>query len=92
MDNLSEYRAGTNPLLKTSLLYLTVQGFTANQELVMAFEAVPNHSYIVERRTSLELPWSIFMTVQPSPTPRTIQFMGRPDSHLQSFYRVVTAP
>jgi hypothetical protein len=92
MDNLSEYRAGTDPLLKSSLLHLTVQGFTVNQDLVMAFEAVPNHSYTVERRTSLDLPWSTFVTVPLSPTARVVQFMDRPDTYWQSFYRVVTAP
>jgi hypothetical protein len=92
MDNLSEYRAGTNPLLETSVLYLSVQGFTVNQDLIMTFEAMPNHSYTVERRTSLDLPWSTFMTVPPSSTPRIVQFMDRPDTYWQSFYRVVTAP
>jgi hypothetical protein len=92
MDNLSEYRAGTDPLLKSSLLYLTVQGFTVDQDLVMTFEAMPNHSYTVERRTSLDLPWATFMNVSPSPTARTVQVTDRPDAYWQSFYRVVTAP
>jgi hypothetical protein len=88
MNNLQEYRAGTNP--RDSQSRLEIAAIAVNEDVVLTFQAVSNRLYTVEFTDSLGAPWQSLTVVALRPTNHTATVTDAP-LRTNRFYRLQTS-
>ena len=88
MTNLQEYWAGTSPTNADSALRLFA---TSANGLVLSFQAMSNHTYNLQARSTFQALWTNLMTLPPTPTNRWVYVTNSTAADSGRYYRVQTS-